>query len=77
MILPFELIEIIFYLSDIDSQLIFRKLFPPNSFITKKLNININLYQRLSNLYLIKIHKYNHFKSLKSNLLRHNLLQNL
>ena len=73
--LPFELMEIIYYLSDIDHQLIFRKLFPPNSFRSKKIIIDSILSSKLSNLYSIQIHKYNHFKSLKINLLQHNLLQ--
>lgn len=77
MFLPFEIVAIIYYLSDIDTRLIFNKLCPTNSFLSRKLYVNKNLYLLLSNLYRIRINKYNHIKSLQSNLSSHFLLQNL
>lgn len=77
MSLSFDIIEIIYYLSDIDTRFVFNKIFPINSFLFKKLHVDKNLYYLLSNLYRIRINKYNHIKSLQSNLSSHFLLQNL
>jgi hypothetical protein len=77
MYLPFEIIDIIYHLSNIDTQLVFNKLCPINSFLFKKINIDKNLYHLLSNFCKIHINRYNHIKSLKFNLTSHILLQNL
>ena len=77
MFLAFDVIEIIYYLSDIDNQIVFNKLFPRNSFLIRKIHIDKNLYCLLSNLCKIHINRYNHIKSLKFNLTSHILLQNL
>lgn len=77
MILPIELIHIIYYFSNIDTQLNFRKLFPYHTFIVKKLTPNVSLSQNLSKLMIIHLNKYKHLKSLRINLQQHNLLQHI
>jgi hypothetical protein len=59
MVLPFELIEYIYFYSDIDTQLLFHKIFEYHSFRAIKLNIDKQFLRVLENLVSIHCIRYN------------------